>query len=405
MKKILYIGNFSFPLGNAAGKRVYANGKILRNIGYEVIYIGVDKTKTKSNLIGDTETIYDGFKYYNFSYPSNSKEWLDYNSTFKALVKFINSKIDINTIEMIIYYGTPTLSFFISKLINYCKINNITIIADCVDWLTVKTDNLIFDAIKWADNTYQKAYLNRKVDGLIAISRFLEAYYSKFNIKTVIIPPLSPIDFCEVQSNNHDDKQIIYAGIPFRKGILIKNTNTLKDRIDKTIILLFKAKERGAKFKFHIYGFTKNEYLEVLPQQNKYIVGLGDSIEFHGIKPNDVVTDEISMADFSILIRDVSRDTTAGFPTKISESLSYRTPVITTRTSDLEKYIIDGKNGFFINADINSVDEIVHILQLTKEKVYEMKLNCQEMNNFSYKLYENELASFLESLSKKDKWR
>ena len=28
MKKIIYIGNFSFPLGNAAGKRVYGNGKL-----------------------------------------------------------------------------------------------------------------------------------------------------------------------------------------------------------------------------------------------------------------------------------------------------------------------------------------------------------------------------------------
>lgn len=29
-KTVLYIGNFSFPLGNAAGKRVYANGKMLK---------------------------------------------------------------------------------------------------------------------------------------------------------------------------------------------------------------------------------------------------------------------------------------------------------------------------------------------------------------------------------------
>ncbi len=36
MKNVLYIGNFSFPFGNAAGKRVYANGKILKELGYDV---------------------------------------------------------------------------------------------------------------------------------------------------------------------------------------------------------------------------------------------------------------------------------------------------------------------------------------------------------------------------------
>jgi hypothetical protein len=36
MKTILYIGNFSFPFGNAADKRVYANGKIFKELGYKV---------------------------------------------------------------------------------------------------------------------------------------------------------------------------------------------------------------------------------------------------------------------------------------------------------------------------------------------------------------------------------
>ena len=44
MKIALYIGNFCFPDCNAAGKRVYANGKILKELGYKVVFVGVNKS-------------------------------------------------------------------------------------------------------------------------------------------------------------------------------------------------------------------------------------------------------------------------------------------------------------------------------------------------------------------------
>lgn len=398
MKTILYVGNFSFPLGNAAGKRVYANGKILRKLGYRVIYVGMDKNIDRQIDLSETRKEYDGFDFYNFSYPEKSIEWINYISVFKSFINLLENKFEINKIELIIYYGSPSLSLFINRLIKYCKKNNIKIVSDCVDWLTIKTNNPIFDFIKWLDDTYQKAYLNKKVDGVIAISRYLEEYYKKTKIKTVIIPPLSTTNSGEIKTNNKDYKVIIYAGLPFRKGMLIKDPNTLKDRVDKTIMLLYKAKEKGARFKFDIYGFTKSEYLEVLPLQKKYIDGLEDSIEFHGMKPNEEVTEEISKADFTILIRDVNRTTSAGFPTKISESISYGTPVITTKTSDLEDYIVEGVNGFFIkvdNVDDISVNELLNILEYSNNEINKMKSNCHVMQSFNYLKYVDKMESFL----------
>jgi glycosyltransferase involved in cell wall biosynthesis len=398
MKKIIYIGNFSFPLGNAAGKRVYGNGKLFRELGFEVVFIGVDRDIDRYCKLEETEKEYDGFIYYNFPYPKSNVSWINYNMLYKILTEFICNKILIENIDMIIYYGSPSLSLFINKLIRYSRNNNIRIISDCVDWLTVKTNNPIFNLIKWADNTYQKAYLNKRVDGVIAISKFLKAYYSNAKIKTVIIPPLSPIDSNSIRTNNHESNLIVYAGIPFRKGQVVKDLKNLKDRIDKTIILLYKAKEKGVRFKFNIYGFTENEYLEAIPSQRVFVKGLGKDIEFLGLKPNEEVTEEIAKADFTILIRDVNRDTTAGFPTKISESLSYGTPVITTKTSDLESYVLEGENGFFLNGDDESVSKIVNILQLSKDKIYKMKLNCHEMKIFSYKLFKDDMEYFLKDI-------
>ena len=45
-KTIIYIGNFELPNKNAAAQRVIANGKIFRDLGYKVVYIGISKEIT-----------------------------------------------------------------------------------------------------------------------------------------------------------------------------------------------------------------------------------------------------------------------------------------------------------------------------------------------------------------------
>ena len=39
-KAILYTGAFRFPIGDAAAPRVLNNAKILRELGYDVVFIG-----------------------------------------------------------------------------------------------------------------------------------------------------------------------------------------------------------------------------------------------------------------------------------------------------------------------------------------------------------------------------
>lgn len=68
-KKIVYVGNFDFPFGSAAGKRVYGNGKLLRAIGYEPIFVGMSRKVDSMESLQETEKEYDGFKYYCYPYP------------------------------------------------------------------------------------------------------------------------------------------------------------------------------------------------------------------------------------------------------------------------------------------------------------------------------------------------
>lgn len=401
-KTVLYIGNFSFPLGNAAGKRVYANGKLFRQLGYEVIYVGMSKEVDRQESLLSTKKEYDKFTCYNLPYPHQKLEWINYRQQFNILSKFLADENIVDDISLIIYYGSPRLSLFNTELIKYCNSRNIKVISDCVDWLTTKTNSFVFDLIKWADNTYQKVYANRKVDGVITISKYLSNYYEKHGCKTVIIPPLSPIKYISLDGEliSNTKKIISYAGLPFRNGQPVTDYDTLKDRIDKTVKLLYRAKQNGCEFTFNIYGFTKKDYLQAIPEQELFVNELGQSIVFHGFKSNEEVVANIRKSDFTILIRDVNRDTTAGFPTKISESISCGTPVITTRTSDLELYISEGKDGYFLDIDNeeNALSTLTKVLSMTSEEIMMMKKNCIESKAFYYDNYIYQMKKFLNDL-------
>ena len=349
--KILYIGNFSFPDGNASGKRVYANGKTLRELGYEVLFLGMDSEIDNTVSLKETKNSYDGFEFYNISYPKSNTEWLNFFKTFKKIIKFFNEEKISEELNSIIFYGSLRLSILNYLILKWAQKRKIKTIVDCVDWLSVKTDNKLFDFVKWTDTTYHKVFFNKKVDAIICISEYLQNYYKRFVRKTIIIPPLSPFRDEKLKNKNGEKIKIIYAGLPFRKGKKIKNPEILKDRIDLIIDLLLKLKNKEIDFEFNIYGFNKDEYLEVLPQQAEKIKELESFIYFHGHQSNNFVVEELKKSDFTILLRDVKRDTMAGFPTKISESISYGVPVIINNTSDLKKYIINGVNGYMVESE------------------------------------------------------
>jgi glycosyltransferase involved in cell wall biosynthesis len=75
-----------------------------------------------------------------------------------------------------------------------------------------------------------------------------------------------------------------------------------------------------------------------------------------GCKPNTEALKIVKRSDFSIFLRDNNLVCTAGFPTKFSESIACGTPVLTNLSSDLGKYLIEGKNGYIM--DISSEDKL-----------------------------------------------
>ncbi len=395
--KVLYVGNFSFPKGSAAGSRVLGNGYLLRDLGYEVIFIGLDKNLPNNSSLSSTHQIYDDFQYYNLPYPEGSKGWLLYRQRYKE----VNELVEDENLDIIIIYGSPTLSFFGWLIRNWCRRKKIKFITDVHDWLPSESGGLLFRLVKSLDTTYQLRFMNSSADGVIAISSYLSNFYRKRARKTVIIPPLTNIDYFRHlyrENNINEVLSLIYVGQPFpTNGRSVKKT-AYKDRLDKAIEALYELRE--LEFVFNIYGLTKEQYLAVICTHAEIIKSLEKKVVFHGFIPNTEVINKVSDADFLILFRDVNRMTTAGFPTKVAESISCGTPVIVTNTSDLEKYIEPGVNGYFV--DIDNKEKLLvtmkEILLLDRSSISLMKKNCEESRLFSYTNFKNEMNLFLNSL-------
>ena len=393
MKTIVYVGNFKILEQNAPGKRVYANSLLLRDMGYKVICLGMEGTdddyiKTETEL---AENVYG----YRIAY-LNGLRRMNFLGLYRKFTDFMEFVAKSNDVEVVIIYETLANAMWNRLVIKWCKQKRIKVITDSVDWLKIKTNNFLFDLYKNIDTYYLIKHIQPMSDAIIAITDTMKSKYN--NNKVVVIPPLSTEQGSkQIEVNKHFT--MVYAGQPFRIGIKNQIPETFKDRVDIMFDIAYEIYCRNTDFVFKIYGFTKEEFLYSLPEnlKNKYesiFIKMSANIEFYGKTENAKVKNNIKKADISILWRDVKRDTMVGFPTKVSEAVSCGTPVVTNDTSDIKKYIVNGKNGFICGRE--DVAETICSLIENRDRIMEMKKYCSDNNIFHYKNFIEEMKTLVE---------
>lgn len=387
---ILYVGNFDKPEISAAGKRVYNNSVVLEKLGYKIYMIGKIRNSANEN---HTEINYGK----NISYIGFPKYKIIENNKYINFIKEFVAKNRLKPVA-IIRYGHPSLALFDHLLTKYAHSINIPIIADIVDWLSVSNRNIFFKIVKSLDTYIDKTIFNKHVDGMIVISSYLDNYYSRIKIPRIIIPPLA--NSYKLNSMINEYVTITYAGTPFILGKRIKNKKAVKDRLDLAVLAISELIQKGNKVLFNIYGVSKSDFLIAYPDYQNVLLKAEDGIRFWGRKTMQDVQDAISNSDFSIILRERTRETMAGFSTKLVESISCGTPVITTDTSDTLKYVQDGINGFIINIQNKNELErkLREIILLDKEKIREMKLNCFNKKEFLVDKFQIEFLDLFKKL-------
>lgn len=385
---ILYVGGFELPDKNAAAHRVLSNGKIFRELGYNVVFIDVDKSLQYDSDILTTKKVVQEFECWSVAYPKKTYEWASYLSSISYLNQIEKKYKDI---ELIIAYNYPSIALY--NLKKYGNRNDIKVMADCTEWYSTKGSNVVFKVVKGLDSFYRMRIIQKKLDGLIVISKYLEKYYS--NSRNVVrIPPLVDIDEekwkaekKKIKERSGDRLSLVYSGSPGKN----------KDKIVNIIEALYELRELN-KYQMSIIGLSKNEFTEAYPNYKKKIEALGNRVSFLGKVSHEDSLKELKNADYSIFIRDKSRVTMAGFPTKFVESITCSTPVITSDSSDIKEYFNYESNGILIKD--STVNELIISLRniLENESQGRSKYNKIDNEVFHYVHYKEVVEVVLNRL-------
>lgn len=378
---ILYVGAFELPDKDAAAHRVLNNAKAFKELGYNVVFIDVDRgEKNKDYIIKNKKNI--GFDCWSRKFPKNIFEWIKYLIGIKELKEII---LEYKNVKAVICYNYQAIA--LARLNKYCSKNNIKVISDCTEWYE---DNRI---IKKIDTILRMKYINKSIDGVICISSYLEKYY-KNSVKTLVIPPLVDLQEEKWKLNpkiiSSDKVNFVYSGTPGKH----------KDKLNYIIENL--SKLNNSNYIFTIIGIDKKKYLEYYPEHIKLLNNIEDKVKFLGRISHEESIKYVKGADYVVFIRENKRVNNAGFPTKFVESISCGTPVVTTRTSDLDKYLQNGENGFFINIEDNNEIVVIlnNILNKSKEDIIKMKEICINSKKFYYKNYVSDFEFFLSKVLK-----
>ncbi|SDF02017.1 glycosyltransferase [Ulvibacter litoralis] len=387
---ILYIGGFELPDKNAAAHRVISNGKILRELGYKVVFCGMNKDSENNGV--STPQEYYGFECYSLNYPNSTIDWFKYIIEYNYYVHLIKSQ---ENVKAIICYNLPSGSLY--RLKNYCNSNQIKIISDCTEWYEApKEGGFLNRKVKKGDIFWRMRNLHFKMDGIISISEYLDRYYSVNNQNSIKVPPLVDVTDTKWQNDlvvTNRPVQFIYSGSPFS----LTSKSSAKDRLDLIIKAMSNLKKEGRSFFLHIVGIELENFIEIYPNFKDEIESLKDSISFYGRVSHSESVRLLKSSDFSIFIRDENIVTKAGFPTKFVESITCGIPVLTNKNSNIVDYLTEGENGFLISteSDKSIQDSIDKAISLSPEEIYKMKVNCKKSQVFDYHNFLDDFKSLL----------
>ena len=371
MKKILYVGGFELPDKGAAAIRVMNNAKLFRELGYEVYFLGVHKTDNPAKV----NSIFNGFEYTTFQYPTSLFGWLRYLSVFTSFDEVERIKPDL-----VILYDCPGLA--ILKWKRYCQKHGIKVVGDVTEWY-MPNGNLVRKNLIALDTAIRMKYSHKKLDGVITISRFLYNYYSQ--VKRVLLPPLMDATAYTVSLDRPEVLTLVYAG----------NGGKNKDRLDNVVRAINLLD--NPKLVFKIIGLTKEQYEQMyeLKAEDKW-----GCIRFMGRLSHDETVNEIKNSHFQIFVRHPNRVATAGFPSKLPESFAIGVPVITNNTSNISEFLKNGDNGFLLQTE--EPEEICNvlkqILQMSQNDISIMIKTTKEDRSFDYHTYTEPMRLFLNEI-------
>ncbi|MDO9599840.1 MAG: glycosyltransferase [Azoarcus sp.] len=387
---IFYVGGFELPDRNAAAHRVLANGKIMRELGYDVVFVGVDSARASGADLLRHDFL--GFECWNVSYPVGGRAWLKYILGLTKILDFCQMKRPAKVVG-VICYNYPAVAQWRMKLL--CRRFGIKMLSDATEWYDASGGSPVYRVVKSIDTALRMHIVHRLADGVITTSKYLTDFYSRTGKVTVELPTLFDADRFQppLPRDNALPKRFIYVGSPFNADRINRTRSNLKERLDVCIEVFHHLYMAGQNFSFEIYGIEAADYLNVFPEHAGMLQELAQHLVFRGKQSNEVVLKRISECDFSIFFRDETRVTLAGFPSKLAESISCGTPVVSNKMPSLENHA--RSEGLFLAARGDELDLVRKVMEISHTEIDALKQRTYCSRTFDYRNYTAKVSAFL----------
>ncbi len=312
-KQIIYWGGFELPDKNAAAHRVMANAKLLRLLGYKVIFLGT----SSEQFIGvrqASEMVYEG------AHPNTNRQWAEHLVSLKNL-RHIVSQCD--NLKAIILYNLPFITLLCVKLaFRSCKV-----IYDCTEWTPVTEGSFLKRLFKRLDGFAVRHWLPYITDALIVISRRMEQAYAKRSHVLRLPPLIDADDAIWRQPVTHMDTfDFVYAGV----------LDNSKDSLDAIVSAFHSLPYSHVRLR--VIGVTEEDFLRYYPSFKSSPAMSDDRILFMPRQSHEETVRHVLNCGCYVFIRPSDLRNNAGFPTKFVEAFTCGVPIIATDISDIRFY-------------------------------------------------------------------
>lgn len=384
--KMVFLMNTAFPYGQAFSARARNFLKLFSELGYSVHIIAPKSryNKSSSELIGIKFSI----------------EYIDAPQTIlklcgigaaKPYITALEKYTEANKVDIIL---TNDVVFIADKVYGFAKRNHIPYIMEQCEWY----DASMFKGGRfnpyWREHISLLTKKNRRLSGVIAISRLLEDHYRENKVPVIRIPTIMDVVNTKFRTEviERNIIKIVFAGT-IGKG---------KENFSSIFSAIKKINESRGRIVLEIYGPSEKDILYNLNNDINLFDATKSYIHVRGKIPQEEVEKQLREADYTIFVRPDRRSSHAGFPTKLVESLSVGTPVITNLTGDVGLYLDNEKNSFILQNDS------MEAIYCTLEKI--IKLSINEMHTmrvlarntaercFDYRNYLSPMRFFINSI-------
>lgn len=363
---VLIVGGMRFQNVNACTHRMTEIAELFKPYCDQVFLLGVGD--------GEESGLYNGFEYNTIVYPKTTAQWFSFTFSSKKYLSFIKSHPNIKCI--VVNGSIP--SFPTIKIANYCKRHRIAFVFDIGEWYTSEY-KLFKKIVKDIDTFIKMHWICKKYCNYIVASSFLANHCGYNNKKNILVLPTIVNVKLAVKAKKQNSNSVTLSFV----GTIEKNN--LKENLSP-LISAIESFNGSHKLKF---------YLNIVGCDGENT----NWITYHGKKIYSECVNYVAQSDFTVIPRSKTRKNQSGFPTKLSESFLYDVPVISTDTSDIKKYVIDGQTGFLVPS--NTQEAFVGCFEKIEKEMlndsrYLIKLSrtTKEKNKLKIEYFESEFGLF-----------